>query len=183
MRLGLLGRGVFRAARAVDERHLIVRNDRARGVPEVVRRADRRVRLGDNDLGLVRRELFELAAETVGHDNGLLARRGAGRSQLRTAQAVRDAVDDGVVHHADDRVDRVGLDRADVVIVLDAGVARDLRRVNAGLVEDVVENDAQILTLDARVRVEIAAGAAGDQTERIGCVYVGVVRVAEELLT
>ena len=47
--------------------------------------------------------------------------------------------------------------------VLDAGVARDLRRVNAGLVEDVVENDAQILTLDARVRVEIAAGAAGDQ--------------------
>lgn len=74
MRLGLLGRGVFRAARAVDERHLIVRNDRARGVPEVVRRADRRVRLGDNDLGLVRRELFELAAETVGHDNGLLAR-------------------------------------------------------------------------------------------------------------
>ena len=45
---------------------------------------------------------------------------------------------------------------AHVAVILYAGVARDFRRVNAGLVKDIIENDAQILTLDACVRVEKA---------------------------
>ena len=101
---------------------------------------------------------------------------------MRTARAVRNAVYDGVIHHADDRIDGVGLDFAHVAVILYAGVARDFRRVNAGLVKDIIENDAQILTLDACVRVEKAGRTAAYQTERIGGVYICVVGVAEIFL-